>query len=65
MTSRLLCRIPPLDRVRWGNRSPATFPARLATDHNGTERTMRKVVGLDISLHKTAVCVLDHDRQLV
>jgi predicted NBD/HSP70 family sugar kinase len=26
---------------------------------------MRKVVGLDISLQKTAVCVLDHDGQLV
>jgi len=26
---------------------------------------MRKVVGLDISLQKTAVCVLDHDGELV
>jgi transposase len=26
---------------------------------------MRKVVGLDISLQKTAVCVLDHDGQVV
>ena len=26
---------------------------------------MRKVIGLDISLQKTAVCVLDHDGQLV
>ena len=26
---------------------------------------MRKVVGLDISLQKTAVCVLDRDGQLV
>ena len=26
---------------------------------------MRKVVGLDISLQKTAVCVLDHDGQIV
>jgi transposase len=26
---------------------------------------MRKVVGLDISLQKTAICVLDHDGQLV
>ena len=32
---------------------------------SGTERTMRKVVGLDISLQKTAVCVLDHDGQIV
>ena len=26
---------------------------------------MRKIVGLDISLQKTAVCVLDRDGQLV
>ena len=50
------------DRASW---SPAAFPARLATDHHWNGANRRKVVGLDISLQKTAVCVLDRDGQLV
>src|SRR4051812_3566889 len=64
LAARTRCTCVP-KYVRWGNRSPAALPARLATDHQWTERIMRKVVGLDISLQKTAVCMLDHDGRLV
>jgi hypothetical protein len=44
-------------------RQPLSLPGSQPTI-NGTKRTIRKVVGLDISLQKTAVCALDHDGQL-